>query len=389
MRQNWKQLILVQAGGAICLPVFIIGHALAKTYGIGSALTAIILGNLLLLGMGVVSASSSAVNRKSTAECAVDVFGLSGKELFSGAMVFSMIGWFAIQLNIMTSSLAGFVGGEITLVLNILLGSLITLVGIRGMGSIEALASLSMPFLIITIGYALFSSSDGSQIMPATEAFTFSGISLVLASGIAAVIDLPTFFRLAKTRKDGILAACLLFGCVLPLVESVGLYLFMQAKGDSLVQVLVQDSSHVLWKIWVMGFLLLVGWTTNNANLYSAAVSLQTLSPKSSDCSRTLIAGALGTFLSCLNLLEHLVLVLDLIGIVLGSMGAVIVFHFVFQQKDAQRENLYAWLIGVLGGLGSYYVELSNPVLYAFIVTLIIKAILKVVKYEKIIPARS
>lgn len=389
MRQNWKQLALVQAGGAICLPVFIIGHALAKTYGIGSAIMAIILGNLLLLGMGVVSASNSAINRKSTAECAVDVFGLSGKELFSGAMVFSMIGWFAIQLNIMTASLAGFMGGEITLILNFLLGALITLVGIRGMGSIEALASLSMPFLIITIGYALFSSSSGAPMIPATEALTFSGISLVLASGIAAVIDLPTFFRLAKTKKDGILAVCLLFGLVLPLVESVGLYLFMQAKGDNLVQVLVQEHSHVLWKVWVMGFLLLAGWTTNNANLYSAAVSLQTLIPNSSDRYRTLIVGALGTFLSCLNLLDHLVLVLDLIGIVLGSMGAVIFFHFVFQQKDAGRENLYAWFIGVLGGLVSYYVELSNPVLYAFIAALLTKTALKVIKNEKVISAGS
>gem|GEM_PF-2687999 len=28
MNQNWKKLLLIQAGGVICLPVFIIGHAL-------------------------------------------------------------------------------------------------------------------------------------------------------------------------------------------------------------------------------------------------------------------------------------------------------------------------------------------------------------------------
>lgn len=388
MRQNWKSLLLIQAGGVICLPVFIIGHALAKTYGIYSALLAIFFGNVLLLMMGVVSASSSALHRKSTAECAIDVFGSKGKELFAGAMVFSMIGWFAIQLNIMTSSFEGL--QDYGIIFNILLGCIITIIGIRGMSSLNALATLSMPFLLMTIGYALY-SVNGSPMILQNEELTLSGMSLVLACGIAAVIDLPTFFRLATTRQDGIIAACLLFGLVLPLVEGVGLYLFMHSQGEHLLQVLVLPNSGMLWKGWVITFLILAGWTTNNANLYSATVSLETLAPRLSEKSRTLLIGFTGTILSCFNLLDHLILVLDLIGIVLGSMGAIMMFHFAFKQLKNEKENIIAWTVGFLSGVCGYlgYTLLKIPVLDAFTFALITKILFKVIKNEKTINIRS
>lgn len=390
MRQDWKKLVLVQAGGVICLPVFIIGHALAKTYGIYSAILAIYLGNFLLLLMGAVTARASFENRKSTAECAIDVFGSKGYQLFSFAMVFSMIGWFAIQMNIMTSSLNGFLDEPFMLYLNLLFGMIITLVAIKGMKSLTFIASCSMPFLILTIGYALVASSGNPTIVTASEDLSFGGISLVIACGIAAVIDLPTFFRLAKTKKDSVIAACLLFGLVLPLIESVGLYLFLQNSSENITQVLLQENSPFYWKIWVICFLILAGWTTNNANLYSATVSLETLIPKLSDKTRTIILGILGTLLSCLDLLNHLNLSLEIIGIVLGSMGAIIVFHFAFKETKI-KENIYVWMVGATAGFMSYFgfALFKIPVLDAFTIAFLTKLLIKVIRNEKIISVRS
>lgn len=391
MMQDWKKLIVIQIGGAICLPVFIIGHALAKTYGIYSAILAIFIGNLLLLSMGAVFAASIAEHKKSTAECAVQVFGSKGKKLFSSVMVLSMVGWFAIQLNIMSTSLESFIGSDYNLVINLMLGTLITLVGIYGMKSLESLAALSMPVLILTIAYALYSVTDNPALEAQEEVLTFGGISLVLACGIACIIDLPTFFRMAKSKKDGIIAACLLFGCVLPLIESIGLYLFMYGSGENIVQVLAQETSPIFWKIWVIAFLILAGWTTNNANLYSAAISLKTLAPKIEDNKRIILIGFLGTLLSCLDLLNNLNVALDLMGILLGSMGAVIVFYFAFRESENENKNIAIWLLGVISGIISYfgYSILNIPVLDAFLVALTGKLIMRFVKNEKIIDVRS
>jgi len=165
----------------------------------------------------------------------------------------------------------------------------------------------------------------------------------------------------------------------------------MHTQGEHLAEVLALSSDGVVWKIWVMAFLILAGWTTNNANLYSATVSLQTLIPGLTETSRTLILGFLGTFLACFNFLDNLILVLDLIGILLGSMGAVIVFHYAFKQQKEKQENIIAWISGIIGGFISYYgyTYSSIPVLDAFTFALIIKTLFKVIKNEKTINIRS
>lgn len=372
VRQNWAQLASVQIGGAICLPVFVIGHTLAKTYGISSAIIGIVFGNLLLLAIGSVVAVASASIRKSTAECAVDLFGEQGKSFFAAAMVLSMVGWFAIQLNVMTLSFQEVIEAAYPAIGNLVLGTLIIGTGIRGIKGLTTLSNLSIPVLIATIGYALFNTKS----MPLsesidTQALTFTSISLVLACGIGAVVDLPTFFRLAKSKKDGLLAAVILFGLILPLIEGVGVYLFAHSQSDNIVSLLATPTSSMLWKLWVILFLLLAGWTTNNANLYSASVSFKVIALKLNDTRRIILLGVAGTLLSCFNFLDHLVFVLDVIGIVLVSMGAVMILHFLSKQKSHKKINFASWTIGILGGFASQsaLTLTSIPVLDAFIIT--------------------
>ncbi|MFQ5729271.1 MAG: cytosine permease [Waddliaceae bacterium] len=372
LRQNWQQLAVVQIGGAICLPIFVVGHALAKTYGLHSAILAILVGNLMLLVLGCVVAWASASYRQSTAELAVDLFGTKGKGFFSAALVLSMVGWFAIQLNIMTLSLQTIIGRDLALSGNVCLGILITLAGIKGMRGLTTLANISMPILLLTIAYAIYNASHTPVVVKQSQAFTCAGISLALATAIGAVIDLPTFFRIAKSPKDGIIAIIVLFGFVLPLIEAVGVYLYVHSQGENILEVLASPSSPKLWKLWILGFLLLAGWTTNNANLYSASVSMKTLLPRLTDTARILSVGAVGTLLSCLNFLDNMAAVLDVIGIILASMGAVMIGLFLSKKGSSQPVNFIVWNIGLIGGFLSLYgYGLTGiPVLDAFLVAI-------------------
>jgi cytosine permease len=374
VRQNWMQLASVQIGGAICLPVFVIGHTLAKTYGTFSAIIGLFFGNLTLLLIGSVVAMSSTSIRKSTAEFAVDLFGDQGKYFFSAAMVLSMMGWFAIQLNVMTLSFQEVIESDFVILENLFLGFLITLAGIRGIKGLTTLANMSIPILIFTIAYALYDVNETPlAAVGENELLTFSGISLVIACGIGAVVDLPTFFRLAKSKKDSLIAAIILFGLILPLIEGIGVYLFAHSQGDNIISLLASPASPKLWKLWVILFLLLAGWTTNNANLYSASVSLKTMMPKVSELKRTVLLGCVGTILSCFNFLDNLVLVLDMIGIVLVSMGAIMILHFLGKEKSNKKINFTAWVLGITGGALSQlgYSMTEIPVLDAFIVSLL------------------
>ena len=375
-KQSCLQLIAVQAGGVICLPIFIIGKTLAINYGVPSAILAIIIGNLLLLVIGVISARASVKDRKSTAEYAVDLFGGIGRRFFATAMVLSLIGWFAIQLNIMTLGIQQIFPSVSGYFSNIALGLAVTLAGIKGMQALERIVNWSMPLLLLTIGYALFQADPVSIDTVSLDVFSFSGVSLVLATAIAAVVDLPTFFRLARSPMDGVVASCILFGLIIPLLEGAGVYLFANSAEDNFVHILATPNSPLLWKSWVFAFILFAGWTTNQANLYSASVSLSTIAPTLKENSKVLVLGSLASILSCFHMLENLIVILDLIGVILGSMGAVLVVHILANGGTNRKMNLFAWFVGMIAGVASQYgyTYTGIPVIDAFAVSLIVKA---------------
>lgn len=372
-KQNWLQLTAVQAGGVICLPIFLIGHALANSYGTFSAVAAIVAGNLLLLLMGAVTAWSAAYSRKSTAEMSVDIFGDLGRYLFASAMVVSMMGWFAIQLNLMTLGIQEVFEGVPSSVCNLCLGMAVTAAGIKGMKGLERIVNWSMPLLLLTILYALFQKGDASPSTIGGGIVTFQGVSLVLAAAIAAVVDLPTFFRLSRSPKDGLIASCVLFGMVLPLLEGVGVYLFANRADENFVRVLASPDSPLLWKGWVFAFIVFAGWTTNQANLYSAAVSMETIRPGMEKNIQVLALGVSGALISCLNVLDHLSGILDMIGILLGSMGAVLIVHCLLNGRTDKKGNLFAWMVGVAAGCISQmgYALMKIPVVDAFFCALL------------------
>lgn len=375
--QNWWQLSSIQIGGAICLPVIIIGQALYQTYGFTSAVVSILIGNFILLLLGLVSAKMSYEKRKTTPENAVEYFGEKGVSFFALTMSLSLLGWFAIQLNMMSLSVLDLLSLDTsltaTIVFNLILGALITAAALYGIKAINLLADFSLPLLIGTLTYALFTTDQ--PLHPSSSFLSFGGVSMVIAMNVAVVIDLPTYFRHAKSAKDGYISMGIIFGLALPLLEILGVYLAATSSGGSILDVL-KRSNGPLWNIWVALFLVLAAWTTNNLNLYSGVVCLESILKAWSDKKRTLLFGGIGTIISCFNLLNHLELVLDVMGIFIVSMGTVIITRYLILQfnrmeitQQDYRQHFVAWLVGItLGFLSMKGLGLTSiPVLDATI----------------------
>ena len=373
-QQNWWQLSSIQIGGAICLPVIMIGHVLSQNYGFSSAILSILLGNGILLFLGLISAKMSYEKQKTTMENAKDYFGEKGVLFFSLTMILSLLGWYGIQLNMMSLSVLDLLSIDtknsyFLNFLNITLGLLVTLVALWGIRALNFLADISMPLLLSTLAYAMFTVDKSDHISPHT--LSFVGASAVIAMAIAVVIDLPTFFRHAQTCKDAYLSIFLIFGVTLPILEIIGVYLASGQSGGTILDVLKRQNG-LTWNIWVASFLILAGWTTNNLNLYSGVICLEPLLKKQSERMCTLLIGGLGTLLSCLNLLNHLEIVLDIMGIFITSMGTVIIVRYIFSQfrlqlfaQEHHLWNLFAWGCGIICGfLGMKGISLTSiPVL--------------------------
>lgn len=360
--QSWIRLLSIQVGGAICLPVIMIGQILSQTYGLYAAITALLIGNALLAIAGLYFGKMGLQNGRSSIEQAIGRFGARGTLLFSFLFTLSLVGWYGIQLNVMTMSVIELMPFSISpILLNLGIGALMTFVSYIGIKGLEVLSNAATPLLLATLAGCLFFQTGGMSFEHG-PLLSAGAISLVLAGSIACVIDLPTYFRHAKSVKDSHIAALVLFGAVIPLLEGIGVYLGLSNTG-TILQVL-SGGGNLIWTLWVALFLILAGWTTNNTNLYSAGVNSFALLPKLSRKARTAWIGGIGTVIACFDLTLHFETVLNLMGIGIGAMGGVLLVAYILGKSNI-KWNTIACCAATVIGLST--LNFGAPSLFAFI----------------------
>jgi len=354
-KQSWWQLLSIQTGGAICLPVIMAGQFICQKYGWLAALFGVGLGNLFLLIIGYFLASMSTTRPQSTIQHAERYFGSFGRVLFAFILIFSMLGWFGIQLNVIVLScqqLLNLWGAPIPyLLLTLGIGTLISSVMCFGMCAMKWLSYFSAPLLSLTLIYSVWTATGTIQFDEPLSMSWLGSLSLIVGANIAAIIDLPTFFRHAKSGREARICIVLLYGLVVPFIEIVGVYLAAITGGDSILEVL-QTGHGSLWMMWICCFVFLSGWATNNANLYSALTSSYSLFGQLRSTIPTLVLGAIGTGIACFNPLNNIEDVLDLFGITIGGLGAVILASYLLEQsrpnfRSISWISLLSWSMGV------------------------------------------
>ena len=120
-----------------------------------------------------------------------------GSKIFALSLLFSKGCWFAIQLDMMAEVLGIGMG------LKALLGASIVALSLFGLKAISLFSAIAMPLLIGTMGFAFYESSHLESI-GGEQGLVFEGISVAIACAITAVVDMPTYFRHARSQKDGL-----------------------------------------------------------------------------------------------------------------------------------------------------------------------------------------
>lgn len=360
---TWSELAMIEIGGAICLPVIMVGHAIGQKVGVSYALISIGIGNAILLALALLSASLSVKKRVPTPEQAKSYFGEGGAKGFAMTLLFAKLCWFAIQLHMISLSMHNAFPSLMPLyVWDVLLGVLIIFCALFGIQGIGAVAKLATPLMVGTMGYAALQAYS----LPRAETasiYSGEGISLAIAAAITAVIDMPTYFRHAKSATEARIAVVVFLGVAVPLIEGLGVYLFSKSPGVEIVSTLSSFGGRA-WEMWIAFFILLAGWTTNNTNLYSGVNCAATLFPKSSEKVRTLLCGSMAVLACLLGITSYFSLILQLIGIGVGSMGLVVLTSYAvekFRGKALLTFNLHkiSWGVGLVVGTLSAFRILS------------------------------
>jgi len=364
-KQNWKQLASVQVGGAICLPLLLVGHELAKHGDPISKLFSILWGNLLLFALALIAGFMSTKRNLTTVEHASLYFGPKGRLFFAFILSCSMLGWFAIQTQSMGGDLYHYVhqlhgtGGlpaqSWKTLLSISLAALmIAGVFFWGLQFFTWLSHICIPLLIGTIGYVVYQTEPLSWIRElslnqlSVSLWDGRGVSLVLASSMAATIDLPTFYRHADSQNAPVIASVANYLIAMPLVQIAGICLYYGTQASTVSEALGTYSS-LPWKTWIVCFMLLAGWTTNNINLYSAALSFKSLYKGMSLSTAMGITGVIGCLLVLIPVLEQFDLALNLMGIFVVAMGGVMFTAYLLEGYGIETRPSFVWLAWFAG----------------------------------------
>ncbi len=374
LKQSLFSLTAIQLGGAFCLPVIMAGQMLAQSAGPLKATIAVLLGNIFLYGIACLMGRLTFKYRVNTLELAKILLGKKGAAIGSVALLVPMIGWFAIQLDFIGRCFSTVVPDIPAAVGCAIAGiGLVALVqlGIRGVGF---LSTISLPLLALATGVALYRvvTLGAVQVSVGTNTL-FSAVVTAIAIALAAVVDIPTYYRFASSQKTMRVSLLLVFLVGLPLIEGIGIMIGTFLPGKTLIDVFAQGGTGMAAVVMTL-FLGIKGFTTNSTNLYSAAVSIKTLIPQLSPALATVLAGVIGILLSLLPLLENLETALMACAVTTSSLGALFVATVLAGFTLRGLLPLAAWALGVVAGicsLSSFITITGEPVCDAFLVTLI------------------
>lgn len=348
---TWKTLTAIQIGGALCLPVLMVGQQLAAEVGFLEAVCAIIVGNILLAIIALLIGTFGARQKMSTIECAERFLGTQMTYAVAIAVVVSSLGWFALQLDVMVEPCMHYFSSFEMQVARVLLGVAITLATIHGVAAIGKLADYAVPIFGITLICAVWNVH--APIAYSTPTLAINPLLTVVALALAAIVDLPTFFRFARSERDAQISVLLLCCIALPAIEIAGAYIGIASGKLAITDALI-GSGGTVWQTWIVLFLILAGWTTNNANIYTASVSLRHLVPALGEKWALMLLGLLGTALSCCMRPGAFSAVIEVLALPIIPIGFLVAYTALREwiylpELDERRSALVVGAVVVVG----------------------------------------
>lgn len=390
-RVGWVGLATVWFGGVISVSALLVGATLIKGLSFWGVLLWGGLGfGLVGLCMALLGARAAGLGL-GTGELAARAFGAKGSSLVLGIVVgVPLMGWFGVQSAIAAESVVRIVsmsfGSQWPFALvTLVLGATMTLTAVLGFGALKWLNYLAVPCKVALVVYGVgrvLLERGAAPILawrPAPEQALDPLTAIGLAAGFVAVaaVIAPDYARQARTSRDAVL------GCLLGLVPAS---IVLAGCGAALA---IARDTHDIVEIYAgMGLpllaltmLIVATWTTNVMNVYSAGLALTGLVgwAPSRRWLATAIAGALGSALAIVGILDRLVGFLTLLtATVLPIAGVMIAAWWIVPAppEGEQRWNargLLAWLAGAATVLlMSHPVrDILGPVVAALVFTLL------------------
>lgn len=383
-------LALITFGIGMTLPVFWLGADVTAKVGFHSACW-VFIGVCAVLGvLAALAALTGVRSRLSTYMVLQFSFGRHGAKLLNVIMAVTLLGFYAATVDIFGSTVAsalhGAFGIDAPAWLHSLWGSvLMTLMAIFGLRGLDRLSICAVPlmaaFLLYTLYLGLGRAASGQLL-----GFAGSGesVALAISSTIGMVVLtpvlMPDFTRYARSDRDALIT---LLGMVVgfPFVLIVGgLLSIVSGKGEIMEIMAVLG---VLLPALVV--LVFSTWITNTANLYSATLTLATVT-RAASWKLSVLGSLVATALALGGFMSHFLDFILALSIVIPPLASVyladffILSHQRYRVEDLEHLPGFGWpallswaLASVLAWMTTYegWTLTTQPTLDSMLVALV------------------
>lgn len=353
--RSWLSMGLVWSGVGISLGLLLTGGTVAQGLSIEQAAVAGVLGGVILAIISTLTGIVGARAHLSTAMVSRFAFGNRAVLLIAMLQALGAYGWFAVQLGLFAR--AASTAWESTTGLQwsdapfIVVGGLLMIAtSIVGYRALDKLSKVAVPLMLILMAASVWrilqdsTTADILTLHGAGPAITLgTGISLVVSSFVVGAVIAPDVSRYAKSPKHVVGGAVLAFAVVTPTVMAVGSLMALQTGTSDIVNVLLRLG----WGVLALLLLMLAQWTSNDNNLYSAALGFVVVLRRLKKWQLTGIAGVIGIILALAGIYDSFTTFLTVLGVFIPPMAGVIVVDYYITRKTEYRGGLDTTVVPV------------------------------------------
>lgn len=358
-RKSFLSVSLMWVGFPMIMTSAVTGAAIVGGLGFWKGMLAVLLGNLILFGyVGILAMLSASKGYNFALQSAI-TFGSKGARIVSGLLSTLVIGWFAVQTGLTGSSMHDAFGTNmllITLIAGILYIAL-TLIGVKALTYIGA---ISAPFFFIIGLWAVLDAASGSG-WSAISSFEGTGVislGVAVTMVVSLFIDSGTmagdFNRWSKNKKQAVSSTFTAFpiACMIAMIFG-GIIAAAASQNSDLFQYIASKGGAIAW-ISVLLLFLNLGSVCAHC-LYNASVGWSSLTGRKMR-GTALVLGIIGTIFAVSGAWNHFADWLNLLGIIVPPIGAILIADQLFLRKQADIGESFraapfiAWIVGALIG---------------------------------------
>jgi purine-cytosine permease-like protein len=344
-QQNYWHLASIQIS-SLGIPSILIGGQIANKIGIPSAITSIIIGNLILWMIGFTIISMASPNKDNAIQNVQRFLGKFGGIFAAIFLIIAFLSWYILQINSSVAAIRNIIQFEgSTLRLGAVLGFFTALLSIGGIRLIKHFCVFSFPALVVSGILILLLSSYRAHFTSLGTASVMGTITIT-SINLPGMVNLPTFFRHSKSKADSYLALSLI------VLFNMLFQIFSIATGyfdASAIQ-----GTGILDQGLLIIFILLTLISVNLVNIYFASAGWEMILPHRRSVKEYVIVGLMGTLaFTFLQISKPMSFLEEMADNFIASLGIVLLLAFLMKiivkhrtRTNEQWMNVFCWFCG-------------------------------------------